>query len=80
MNFCVDGKVFFSYNIDDDIDGKGTDVFNTPMSTLMSTTLGASTYGAKWTRDDEDYYELLVDYVRLYQRDCDNGFSIERLK
>ena len=80
MNFCVDGKVFFSYNIGDDIDGKGIDVFNTPMYTLMSATLGASTYGAKWTRNDKDYYELLVDYVRLYQRDCDNGFSIERLK
>ena len=80
MNFCVDGKVFFSYNIEDDIDEKGTDVFNTPMNTLMSATLGAATYGAKWTRQDKDYYELLVDYVRLYQRDCDGGYSIEKLK
>ena len=80
MNFCVDGKVFFSYDIGDDVDGKGVDVFNTPMCTLMSTTLGAATYGVKWTREDKDYYELLVDYVRLYQRDCDNGYSIQRLK
>ena len=78
MNFCVDGKVFFSYDIGDDVDGKGTDIFNMPMSTLMSTTLGASTYGAKWTREDKDYYEILIDYVRLYQRDSDNGYSMEK--
>lgn len=80
MNFCVDGKVFFSYSIGDDVDGKGTDVFHTPMMTMMSATLGAATYSAKWTRSDKDYYELLVDYVRLYQRDCDNGYSKETLK
>lgn len=75
MNFCIDGKVFFSYDIKNDIDGKGTAPFHTPMITLLSATLGATTYGKKWTESDRDYYELLIDYVRLYQRDCDKGYS-----
>ena len=78
MNFCVYGKVFFSYDIKNDLDGLGTSAYHTPLITLFSTTVGAATYGKKWTEGDRDYYELLVDYVRLYQRDCDGGFSKEK--
>ena len=80
MNFCIDGKVFFSYDIENDIDDKGVEQFHIPMHTLMSTTLGAATYGAKWTREDKDRYELYIDYIRLYQRDSDGGYSKETLK
>ncbi len=80
IKYCVDGKVFFSYEIKNGMKDVGAEVFRQACQTLLSTTMGASTYGPKWKAGDPDRVELLVDYIRLYQRGSDNGYSRETLK
>lgn len=77
MNFCVDGEVFFSYNISTAHDDFGTAAFHRPLYSIISATLGAPGYCADWKEGDPDRIEIEVDYVRLYQRDCDGGISTE---
>ena len=85
IKYCVDGKAFFAYDIKNGLttnEGKcvGADTFRQAVFTMMSTTMGASSYGPKWQEGDPERVELRVDYVRLYQCKSDKGYSREILK
>ena len=92
ITYCVDGKPFFAYEIKNGMKRTvetengtkvietGAETFRQACTTFLSTTMGSATYGPKWKAGDPDRVELLIDYIRLYQRDCDNGYSKETLK
>lgn len=65
VKFAVDGKVFFSYSLDDN---ENSDIHRLPVYFLASCTWGSANYGVAVTKDDPTYCETKIDYVRLYQR------------
>lgn len=78
IEFAVDGKVYMRYDLTDDWDGYGVEAYEWPIDRLHIThTIGdASSYNkVLWKEGDPTYYEYVVDYYRLYQRDSDGGFS-----
>ena len=76
LSFAVDGKIFWTYDAFNDPLGLGDDFLDLPMdSILMSCGLSADgSYGFKWQEGDPTYVELLVDYIRLYQKPSENGY------
>lgn len=81
LNFCVDGEVFFSFDTNNDLLGLGTDSYDQAYGgAIISNTMGAATYGDKWRRGHPDVSTVYVDYVRLYQKASDKGFSTVNLK
>ena len=81
LNFCVDGEVFFSFDTNNDLLGLGTDAYDQAYGgAIISNTMGAATYGDKWRRGLPDVSTVYVDYVRLYQKTSDKGFSTVNLK
>ena len=65
INFAVDGKVYFSYNLDE---YDNPDSRMLPVYLILSCGMGGTDYGIAATEKDIDYAEFKVDYVRLYQR------------
>lgn len=65
INFAVDGKVYFSYDLDE---YDNPDSRMLPVYLILSCGMGTSDYGIAATENDINYAEFKVDYVRLYQR------------
>lgn len=65
ISFAVDGKPFFTYNMDED---ENVDIRRSPIYLFISCRLGDANYGSPVTLSDPTHYETLIDYVRLYQR------------
>lgn len=65
VNFAVDGRVYFSYSLDDDI---YADARRLPSYLVLSCGGGSGNYGVAFTEEKDEYAELVLDYVRIYQR------------
>lgn len=72
VNCAVDGKIFFSYSLDDT---DNPDSRKIPTYMLMSCSMGGANYGKAATADGPEYVEMKVDYVRVYQR-ADTGAEL----
>ena len=65
VNFAVDGRVYFSYDLDDDL---YADARRLPSYLVLSCSGGSGNYGVAFTEEKDEYAELILDYVRIYQR------------
>lgn len=78
IEFAVDGKTYFTYDLTDDWNGYGVEAYANPVDRLHITHgIGnASSYNkVLWKEGEPLYYEYLIDYYRIYQRNSDGGFS-----
>lgn len=79
MKFYLDGKCYYMYSITSGVMSKkpngkdNTDTFRQAMDLRLSSTMGLGNYGPIWSVGDADKTELLIDYVRLYQKADDKG-------
>ena len=79
MKFYLDGNCYYTYSITDGVLGKkpngfdNADTFRQLMDLKLSSTMGLGNYGPIWTVGDSEKTELLIDYVRLYQKSDDKG-------
>ena len=72
INFAVDGKVYFSYSLDET---ENPDSRRLPVYMVMSCGMGSADYGVAATESSPEYVEMKVDYIRIYQR-SDNGSEL----
>ena len=66
MKFSFDGKTFLDYQFDADPTGVGPYCLMTYFVTECQ--MGDASYGATYDpKEHEDYYEHIIDYIRIYQ-------------
>lgn len=65
IDFAFDGKVFFSYSLDDH---ENVDYCRLSSLLNISIIMGSEGWNMKYDEGDPEYSEVKVDYVRLYQR------------
>ena len=65
VDFAFDGKVFFSYSLDDH---ENVDYCRLSTLLLITASMGGTGWASEYEEGDPEYSELKVDYVRLYQR------------
>lgn len=86
INFYLDGNCYYSFDINKSVlskkpNGDGNaDTFRQAIDLRLSSTMGLGYYGPIWTVGDPEKTELLIDYVRLYQKPSDGGELIVKGK
>ncbi len=78
VQFAVDGKVFFTYDITKDWDGHGVEPYFHPICSVRTSNYlfkDASYAKNVWQEGGPTKNEFYIDYMRLYQRDVDGGYS-----